>query len=235
MNVLKALWTSRKAWVGAVTVLLTVLLNVFASALGLTPEGVTQISTALVAAGLAVIGGIALDNRSEAGAGKAPIILALVLILPLAGCMAPAIVQQGQAAEAQAWAGYVNNVGRINDLAISMYEIERTAAVEAATKDALRKVNAAAVDGKLPVADFAGALEALVQEREKAANQTKTVVGKVRGLIDKNNLELAKALKLHGAVTDWLEAGIDSSAIPGLIDEAMTIFQTFRKPLPAGP
>ena len=60
MDVLKALWNSRKAWVGAVTVLLTVLLNVFAASLGLAPEAVTQVSAAIVAAGLAVIGGIAL-------------------------------------------------------------------------------------------------------------------------------------------------------------------------------
>lgn len=236
MDVLKALWSSRKAWVGAVTVLLTVLLNVFAASLGLTPEAVTQVSAAIVAAGLAVIGGIALDNRSEAGAGKAPIILALLLFLPLAGgCMAEAAVRQGQAEEARVLACYVSNVGRINDLTISMYESERAAAVGAATDDALKMVRAAAVGGMLPVKDFEESLLVVIRKREEANGQTKTVVSKVRGLVDKNNLELAKALRLHGAVTDWLETGIDASAMPGLISDAMTIFQTLKKPVAAGP
>jgi hypothetical protein len=173
------------------------------------------------------------NPRGEPG-GRALLLFVPLLVLA-GGCMAPAAVREGQAAEAKAFAGYVNNVGRINDLTLSMYEVERTAAVKAATADAMRKVNAAAVDGKLPVADFAGSLEALVGEREKAAAQTASVVAKVRKLIAANNQELGKALRLQGAISDWLDAGIDQSVIPGLIDEAMTIFRAFQKPAAATP
>ena len=87
MKVLKALYNSRKAWVGAAAVLVTVILNVFAAPLGLTPEAVISCSAAIVAVGLAVIGAIAADNRTEAGGGKAPIFLALLLLPLAAGCM----------------------------------------------------------------------------------------------------------------------------------------------------
>lgn len=251
IELLKWAYQSRTVWVSTATAAVTFLIVRFADWLGLTPDQALAVAGTVVALAVAVIGKLAAQNVAgqivagpegdplakpdAAKSFKIPIFLLALLLLPLAGgCMAPAAVQQGQAAEAQAWAGYVSNVGRINDLTLSMYEIERRAAVESATKDAMRKVNAAAVDGKLPAAEFAGALEALVSEREKAAAQTATIVKKTRALIDANNLELAKALRLHGAMTDWLAAGIDSSAIPGLIEEAAALYQTF-KPTPAKP
>lgn len=63
LNVLKCLYNSRKAWVAGVTVLLTAVLTVWlAPLLNLTPEQATTIAVAIVAGGVAVIGGIAYED-----------------------------------------------------------------------------------------------------------------------------------------------------------------------------
>jgi hypothetical protein len=91
------------------------------------------------------------------------------------------------------------------------------------------------VDGKLPADEFAAALEVLCQEREKADGQTKTLVDKVRSLIAANNAEAAKALRIHGKMAEWLEAGIDESAVPLLVREAASLIQSYRSPSTTAP
>ena len=87
-KVFKSLYESRKAWVGGISILVTVALNLLAPTLGLTTEQAISCSAAIVAFGLAIIGGIASDNKAEAGAAKPPVWLLALLILPLAGgCM----------------------------------------------------------------------------------------------------------------------------------------------------
>jgi hypothetical protein len=176
------------------------------------------------------------DRPGSGGTTGAYLLIPLAFLLSiLGGCVAPTAVREGQAWEEAAWQGYIRNEGRIHDLTLSMYEVERTAARERATQDALARVKAKAVDGKLPADEFASALEVLCQEREKADGQTKTLVDKVRSLIAANNAEAAKALRIHGKMAEWLEAGIDESAVPLLVREAVTLIQSYRGPPATAP
>jgi len=164
------------------------------------------------------------------------LLLAFAFVLPVAGgCVAPAAVRESQAWEEAAWRCYIRNTDRIHDLTLSMYDVERTAARERATQDALSRVKAKAVDGKLPTDEFASALEVLCQEREKADGQTKALVDRVQSLIAANNAEAAKALRLHGKMAEWLEAGIDESAVPLLVREAAALIQSYRNPAATAP
>jgi len=164
-----------------------------------------------------------------AGPGAAGPTLLLLALLPLigAGCMAPATVQQAQQWEEAAWRAYVANTTRITDLTLSLYEAERAARRERATEDALAKVQAEAVDGLLPAAEFADAAKALAQERENADTQTKLVVSRIRELIAANANEAAKALRIHGKMSEWLAAGPDASAIPAMTAEVAGLLQSF--------
>jgi hypothetical protein len=220
--------------VGAVTVLLTILLNIFASSLGFTSEAVTQISAAVVAAGLAVIGGIALDNRSKSAAKDAPILIFLLLLPLVAGCMPgcsqPMAVRDAQAASADAFRGYANNNGKIIDLALTLYEGERGANVKRADDEAIARIKAAAVNGMLPVKDFSEAVDTLCEMRKAAADQTQAIIKKVREAVAKNNEEAAKGFALNASVKNFLEAGIDQSAIPELVKDAASLYQSFKTP-----
>jgi cytochrome c556 len=162
-------------------------------------------------------------------------LLALAALLLLPGCVASATVRENQAWEEAAWRNYMRNVQRIQDLALSMYQIERTAALARATDEAIALVKAAAVDGQLPVGEFTGALQAICANREKVRAQTQTLIAKVKSLADANATEAAKALRLHAKMTEWLEAGIDESALPGLVAEAAGLVESYRKPAATGP
>jgi len=170
------------------------------------------------------------------GSNGAYLLIPLAFLLPLlGGCIAPMAVREAQAWEEAAWQGYVRNAGRIHDLTLSMYEVERTAARERATQEALARVKAKAVDGKLPADEFAEALEVLCREREKVDGQTKMLVDKVRSLIAANNTEAAKALRIHGKMAEWLESGIDESAVPLLVREAAALINSHRGPQATAP
>ena len=159
------------------------------------------------------------------GAGTASLLLLALLFLPMAGCAAAATVREGQAVEDVTWQNYIRNTGRIHDLTLTVYQTERAKGVEYTTTKAMEKVRAAAVDGKLPVADFEGAVKAVVEEREKATAETAATAARIRTLIASNNEEAAKALRIHGKMTEWLAAGMDESAVAALIDEAVTVIQ----------
>lgn len=160
--------------------------------------------------------------------------IGLMISLFLVGCAAPLNVQEAQAWESNAWAAYIRNADRIVDLQLEMFKSERQARTEAATQDALARVKARAVDGKLPVEDFTTALTVLTTERDKAKTQTETLVARVKSLAQANNAEAAKALRIHGKMAEWLEAGMDESAIPGLVQETIGLIQSFNKPATGG-
>jgi hypothetical protein len=136
--------------VGAVTVLLTVLLNVFATALGLTPEAVTQISTAIIAAGLAIIGGIALDNHSEAGAGKTPpaavLLLALLVALGAVGCTQP--FERSQQVQIQVMKQLRDEMDNFRSLALAQMRTDKGALIDMAFRWDLQD---ASKDGQVPL------------------------------------------------------------------------------------
>jgi len=234
MRILRALYESRKVWVGAISVVLTALvLKYLCPFLDIPPDQAGIIALAIVSATVAVIGGIAYEDGKKTLSERKPPAALVLLLLPalfIGGCAASATVQQAAAWEQQAWAVYIRNTDRIHDLTLSMYELERTAAKERATAAALKMVEARAVDGKLPVAEFMEGLLALEAERTAVDAQTKAVVGKVRDLITANNAEAAKALRVHGKLAEWLAAGMDETAIPGLVQEAMGLIQSFKAP-----
>jgi hypothetical protein len=195
-----------------------------------------RIIDALKAVGLHIDPNKPADRPGNGGTTRTCLLIPLAFLLPLlGGCVAPTAVREGQAWEETAWRGYIRNTDRIHDLTLSMYEVERTAARDRATQDALSRVKAKAVDGKLPADEFASALEVLCQEREKADSQTKALVGRVRSLVAANNVEAAKALRIHGRMAEWLEAGVDESAVPLLVREAAALIQSYRGPPATGP
>jgi hypothetical protein len=91
VRIMKALYQSRKAWVGGITVLVTAVFAVWIGpALGLSDEQSAAVATAIVAAGVAVIAGIAVEDVGTkiAGSGRAP--PAVLLLLCLAALAATA-------------------------------------------------------------------------------------------------------------------------------------------------
>lgn len=159
--------------------------------------------------------------------GSVMVLLAMPLLF--AGCAAPLTVREAQAFEEAALIAYARNAGRIHDLALALYETERARAIEYTTAKTIEKIQGTAVDGKLPAGEFAGALKTVIEERDKAQAQTAAIKSKVRDLMVINDGELKKALRLHGSIAEWLEAGIDESAIPGLSQEVMSLVEEFRK------
>ena len=79
------------------------------------------------------------------------------------------------------------------------------------------------------------AVTAIIANREKAQADTAKVVASMQRLQTINRDEIAKALRLHGTLADWLAAGVDASAIPGMIDEVGALIQTFRVPASPAP
>jgi len=92
LRILKALYASRKAWVGGITVLLTGLFAVWIGpALGLDADQSAAIAVAIVAAGVAIIAGIAVEDHGTKSAGGGPpvamlLVLALGLAVAAGGC-----------------------------------------------------------------------------------------------------------------------------------------------------
>lgn len=175
--------------------------------------------------------GLHIDPKPPVGGsgGAAAILLALLLVpAVLAGCQAPQTVRDAQAWEEGAWKVYLANTAKIHNLTLSLYDLERTAARNQATAKAVDLARAKAVDGKLPVDDFAEAVKAVIEGRDAVDNQTAAVKAKVREAIEKNDAEAAKALRLRGRLTEWLDAGVDATAVPGLVSDTLKTIQMFR-------
>jgi len=101
LRIFKALYQSRKAWVGGLTILLTAVFVVWIGpALDLTAEQSSAIATALVVAGAAVIGGIAVEDHGTKSAGvdrptrPVLLLLALGLAAAVAGCQQSYVASQ---------------------------------------------------------------------------------------------------------------------------------------------
>jgi len=99
MRILRALYESRKAWVGVLTVLLTaVVLKWVCPFLNIPPDQAAIIAGAIVTMGLAVIGGIAWEDSSKTLSQRKPPALLLLFLLPLlaVGCAVPEAVLRAQ-------------------------------------------------------------------------------------------------------------------------------------------
>ena len=89
MRILRALYESRKAWVGVLTVLLTaVVLKWVCPFLNIPPDQAAIIAGAIVTMGLAVIGGIAYEDGKKTLSERKPPAVLLLFLLPLlaVGC-----------------------------------------------------------------------------------------------------------------------------------------------------
>jgi hypothetical protein len=214
-------WQALVALVGAVVMVARIIVK-------LTPTPRDDAWLAKVVDALKHVG---LHLGDEGGGGPpTAALLVLGLLVPLAaGCQAPLAVRQADAFADQTLAAYVRNTQRIHDVALAAYKTARDKDVEYTTAKVIEKAKAAAgPDGKLPAADLEAVVKMVIEERDKANAQTAAVQSKIRDLVAVNNSELKKALRVRGAITEWLDAGIDESAIPGMIQEVAGIVGDFR-------
>jgi hypothetical protein len=228
MRILRVLLASRKSWVGIITMLLTAaVLKWVCPWLGLPPDQAALIAAGMVAMGLAVIGGIAYeDGNLTVGQRKpptTPTVLVLLLVLPLlAGCMAPAALREAEAWEVTTWQGHLGNDQRIEQTWEQVFLATRQADIEYTTQ---RSIDLVKVKAATP-ADIEEGIKAVIAAREKALADTQLIVAKMRGLVATNQNEAAKAMKIHGAVTEWMSVGMEASAIPNIVTEAFGLVQS---------
>jgi hypothetical protein len=232
LRIFKALYQSRKAWVGGITVLATAMFSIWiAPALGLDADQAAQIAVAIVAAGVAIIAGIAVEDHGVKAAGKTPkapllLLLALGLAVAVGGCMAPADVREAQAWERAAWTGYMANNARILAQWEQNYDLARQSDINYTTEKAIAILKKATTPEEIEAG-----VRAVIENRDKALADTDRIKKRMRELAAVNQLEAAKALRIHGGVDEWMAAGMDESAIPGMISEIETIIQS-AKPAP---
>lgn len=241
------LWNSRKVWVGGITTLLTILFNVLAHYTGMEPAESISCSAAIVGIGLAIIQGIASDNKAEAAAAapnkeagikiKPSIWLLALLLLPLAmGCQASQNVR-----EAQAWEGRTLQMHLANDLRIeqiwgTIFTDLRTAEITRVDQEAIDFVKGLLAAGKLTAPDLDISIKTIMEQHQKAIDGTNKVKAQMRTLSVANQGELEKAAKLHGKIAEWMDAGMDETAIPGMITEVTGIISGLTVPTKkAGP
>ncbi len=156
--------------------------------------------------------------------------LAALTLLAASGCVAPQTIQDAYALEGQAITQYVANGERIDKAWADIYTEARRSDLDYTTEKVTQLLKDKALAGKLTPDEVAAAVKAVVANREKAQADTAKVVVSMQRLQTVNRNEIAKALRLHGTLADWLAAGVDASAIPGMIDEIGTLIQTFRVP-----
>jgi hypothetical protein len=232
LRILKSLYQSRKAWVGGITILVTAVFAVWIGpALGLTEEQSAQVAVAIVAAGVAIIAGIAVEDhgtKSAGGGGAAATVLLLFLLpmLALGGCMAPADIREAQAWERAAWTGYMANNARILAQWEENYAIARQSDIDYTTDKAIAIVKKATTPEEIEAG-----VRAVIANRDKALADTEQIKKRMRELAAVNQSEAAKALRIHGGVDDWMAAGMDEGAVPGMISEIVTIINA-AKPAP---
>ena len=172
--------------------------------------------------------GLHIDSGNGGGPPTAALLILGLSVAFIGGCQAPQAVRDAYAFEGGVWQSYIRNTDRIHDLTLAAYKTARDKDLEHTTAKALEKVRAAAVDGRLPVADFEAALKTIVEERDKANGQTAAIQAKIRSLITVNNGEVRKALRIRGSMQEWLEAGLDESVIPELTQEVFGLLGDVR-------
>lgn len=142
--------------------------------------------------------------------------LSLGVALSIGGCQAPAAVRGAHDLAAEAMRVYSANSARLLDGTLAAYRLERDARTQEAVERSLT-LTAQAVAARETPEEIVAGVRALVAERDKALADTARVVAGFRKVEDVNRAELAKSLQLHGAVAEWLEAGVDASTVPALV------------------
>jgi stage V sporulation protein SpoVS len=222
-------WQTLVAAVGAVVILARLIVK-------LTPTPADDAWLAKVVGALKHLGLHIADRSSGpgdngSGGAAAALVLAAALGLLAAGCQAPAAVRATGAEEVLAWQRYVGNSERITGAAVEAYRQARQADIDYTTAKAVAAVKATAVDGKLPAETLERTVQEVIARRDMAKALTDQVAAKVQALLAANRKEAAKALQLHAALRDYLEAGIDESSIPAMIQEVLGLLGA---PAPAG-
>jgi hypothetical protein len=164
-------------------------------------------------------------NQAAKAIAKPAVVLVLAAVLTIsAGCQAPATVREAQVYEGQCLATYVANVQLERQTWATIYEQARQADVDYATAKAIEVVKAKA---KTPE-DIEAGIRAVVAERERAALATTAVKTKMAKIGQANDGEVAKALRIHGGLAEWLEAGVNETAIPGMATELLDAINAFK-------
>ena len=78
-------------------------------------------------------------------------------------------------------------------------------------------------------------IRALLAQHDKAQGDTERVVSKMRQMYERSEGELRKALALGSAVKDWLEAGIEPSALESMTDELTALLVELYPPKATAP
>lgn len=149
--------------------------------------------------------------------------LLLLLLLPLsAGCIAPTAVREAQAWEVAVWQGHLGNDQRIERTWESVFVATRQADIDYTTQKTIDLVKMTA---KTP-ADIEEGIKAVIAKRDKAMADTQLVVARMRSLVATNQNEAAKAMRVNGAVSQWMSVGMEASAIPNIVNEAFGLIQS---------
>ncbi|MFH1604684.1 MAG: lipoprotein [Pseudomonadota bacterium] len=158
-------------------------------------------------------------------------LLYLLLLLPLAGCAAPIEIHSGQKVKAQALASYLANDAKVDNVVIGLWKAAREKEIAKTAETATQKVVAIVgkdratigPDGKPgPMEKTLTAAEAIelstvIHANIQAANAgTDRVVAKIKVLRDLNARNLAQYAELESAINQYLQAGIDESALTEL-------------------
>ena len=157
------------------------------------------------------------------------VLVSLVFLAGLAGgCIAPSVIQDALALEGQAVGTYASNVDRISATWATLYTSARQADVDYTTGKVIGRMQALAAAGTLTPEQLAIEVAALLADRDKAVADTGRIVTRMQAIQELNRGELAKAIRLRGSVQDWLSAGIDATAVPGMIDEVGAVIQAMK-------
>jgi len=170
-----------------------------------------------------VLKGLALNVptmfQKGAGNGKTLLLLLIPLIILAAGCQAPANVREAQAWEGRILAMHLNNDQRINGAWESLLDNMRDPEIARIDQEAIDYVKGQMTAGKLTPADLDIAIKTIMEQHKKAVEGTEMIKKQMRSLLAANKAELEKAARLHGGLTEWMETGMDETAIPGLVSE----------------
>jgi len=154
------------------------------------------------------------------------ILSALALALLLAGgCTAPGSLRDAQVWERQAMLNVLANEQRMGDAWAAVYRMARQADIDATTEASI-----ALIKTKADPVEVEKGVRFLMVMRDKALADTEKVIAKFGEMRTVNLAEAKKALDLHGAVTEWMEAGLDASAIPAMAQEVLGLIEVFKKP-----
>lgn len=173
-------------------------------------------------------------SSSRPGAMGDPPAILLLFLLPLlalgnTGCMEPLAIRQSDA-----WIGtgiktYAANNATVFKGWVDIYQMAREADADYTTQkviDKLKTMNLTPEKMEIEV-------KSLIAHRDKVKADTAAVIKKMREAQAKNDAELAKVLVLKGKVSEWMEAGMTTEAIPAITAEVVNLVRTFYPEKPS--